>query len=309
MGTAGLEVFDKAGVVVDTLKEETDEDELQSIYSPKTEKVEDEKAEAKPVEEKKVEEKPAEEAVAATSTEATETKPAEKTAEAKTEETEKVADQKEDRAYRLRDMEQQKEIAFLKARLAKLEKGMDNSTDEETEIKPSRIEELQSSINKVAETRGPVLETLLETMELSPKYADIREVCSQGNFSELVAMAADAVAKKENRDPVEVGLELEAAIWSEPNPYKTMYNLVKEHHPRYRVVKTETKKTEEKVEEKKEEKTKVAAKTAASIADAGTGAKVSMAGWTAARIDQMDESELTQVPGDVYEKYLQGALD
>lgn len=308
MGTTGLEVFDKEGVVVDTLAEETDDDELQSIYSPKAEKAEEVKAEVKPVEEKKVEEKPAEEAVAATSTEAPEAKPAEKEAEAKTEEPEKVADQKDDRAYRLRDMEQQKEIAFLKARLAKLEKGMDNNLDEGTEIKPSRIEELQASINQVAETRGPVLETLLETMELSPKYADIREVCSQGNFGELVAMAADAVAKKENRDPVEVGLELEAAIWSEPNPYKTMYGLIKEHHPRYRV-KTETKKTEEKVEEKKEEKPKVAAKAAASIADAGTGAKVGMAGWTATRIDQMDESELTQVPADVYEKYLQGLLD
>jgi hypothetical protein len=42
------------------------------------------------------------------------------------------------------------------------------------------------------------------------------------------------------------------------------------------------------------------------IANMGQGAKGG--GWTAAKIDSLDEDELDSVPAEVYEKYLSGEL-
>ena len=40
-----------------------------------------------------------------------------------------------------------------------------------------------------------------------------------------------------------------------------------------------------------------------------TGKTTAENSWTAARIDEMDETELTEVPPKIYDKYLRGELD
>ena len=49
-------------------------------------------------------------------------------------------------------------------------------------------------------------------------------------------------------------------------------------------------------------------KAASSIQDMGGSGGGTGGGWTADRIDRLSENELNKVPGDIYEKYLQGIL-
>ena len=324
----GLELYDKEGEVVDNLPEDTDDsDELEAALSTKeTTAADSEGDEESPTEgegegegktegtPKEGDEKPAEgeEKVVAPDGEEKPEPPKEEK-----EETPTPTDEEENQNLRAVARDQKKELAFLKARLERLEKSVVTEPEEGQEpLKPARVEELQAVINDVVDKRGPMLEVLVETMEQNPNYADIRTVCSQNNFNYLVSAAADAIAEKEDRDSVEVALELEAAIWSEANPYKTMYEMIKQFHPKYAkpaaseekapVVKEE-KPAEEKPAEKKPVKEPV--KAPASVATAGTGSNISMAGWTAERIDQLDELDLGKVPKEVYEAYLRGELD
>lgn len=321
----GLELFDTEGNVTGSIEDVDEGDELESVFNPKEEAGEGEEegseGETPPAEEPAAEE--GEEDSPDEEKEGEPDKPVEGEGEEKEEEEEEppvpaaIDPEEENRNLRVLARDQKKELAFLKARLERLEKAVVMEPEEGEEgPTPARIEELQAVINEVAQAKGPVFEVLLETMEQNPKYADIREVCSQGNFNYIISTAADKLAADEGKDSVEVALELEAAIWTDKNPYKVMYNLIKEHHPKY--IKPASKKesaesaaSTEKKEEKPVEKKAVGKPPNApsSIADAGTGSKTGIAGWTAARIDQMDEMELSKVPPEVYEKYMQGQLD
>lgn len=312
-----LSLFDAEGNVVEEL-EDDDLDELESAMNPQEEASTEE-------EEVKEEETKSEEETVEAEAEAEEKAEAE--AEAKTEETEETEEATEEESVdlaqenlRLHNLtrSQAKELAFLKSRMERLEKAVVTEPEEgEEPPPPSRIEELQAEINQIAQAKGPSLEVLIESMSQNPKYADVHEVCSQENLNFIIGAASDALAVQENRDAVEIGLELEAAIWSERNPYAVIYDLVKSYHPAYKKVEeTETSEKKEEAQvadgktEKVEEKTvKEPVAAAKSIADAGKGTKTSLAGWTAARIDEMDEFEIAKVPEDVYEKYMQGQLD
>ena len=303
-----LDLYDDKGVVVDQMPEDTDDDsdELESVLNPKVE-VEKEPEESEGTEEVAPEE---------------EGEGEEETKEPSETEPETAPEPDDDEASRLRRLSkrQERELAFLKARLERLEKNVITEPDEGEEAEvPARIEQLQGTINRIAQEKGPAFEILLEAMAQTPKYADIEEVCTQDNFNDLVSIAAERIAADEGRDPVEVALELEADVWQRRNPYSYMYDLIKEHHPRF------TKKADaqaagkeketgegEKPPVEKTKKTLADAeklKAPSTIADAGTGTKTSLSGWTAKRIDEMDEMELDKVPAEVYEKYLQGALD
>ena len=307
---SALELYDLQGEVVDQIadNDSAEYDELDAVLNPVSKDVE-----TPPVEEPKAEVK--------VETPAEETPPVVPPAEApklpETPPEPPVESPKPDAATEnaaLKAMlkEQEKELAFAKARLEKLEKAI--VTDPDEKVIPAKIEELQAEISRVAEEKGPAFDVLLETMEQTDKYADIKQVCTQTNLNYIISEAAEVLAAKENRDRVELALELEAAIWNERNPYKTMYEMIKTYHPSYakpavKPVEEPPKPVDSVPKPVAEVKPPVVVPAPSTIAQAGAGTTVTMAGWTAARIDELPEDELKSVPAEVYEKYLQGALD
>jgi len=255
-------------------------------------------------------------------------KPAEKAEEKPAEKVETVPDvqplEEQNRELRQILRQQKRDMEVMRQKLGRIEKrsleaskkvedevddsalfgkpsdGKKEATPAPDEISP--IESVQQELVTIARVKGPVLETLLETMELSPKYTDVREVCSQANFDDIFEAIGQAVAEKEGKDASLAALEAEAAVWKMPNPYKYMYGLVKQYHPKFvgRQPKTE--------EGKEKPAAKKPADAPSSIANVpGKGAPTNA--WSAARIDEMDEMELNKVPPEIYEKYLAGELE
>ena len=220
---------------------------------------------------------------------------------------------------------QKREMSILKAKLERVEKRSlaatkeaekaiddDESLFEQPVKKPaepaddfSPMEVLQTELAQIARVKGPVLETLLEVMEASPKFEDVRDVCSQANFDDIFEAIGDAVAAKEGKDASLAALEAEAAVWKMPNPYKYMYGLIKQHHPKYAV---RQQKKEGEAAPKPKEAAKKPVEAPSSIADKA-GKSAPSNSWTAARIDEMDEMELDKVPKEIYDRYLRGELD
>ena len=187
----------------------------------------------------------------------------------------------------------------------------DDEDDEEDEGKKkgkekeeslSTVEELQGAIAHVGATKGAVLDVLLETMEQSSKYEDIREVCSRGNFDDIFEVIA-AEATKDGGNLDETLLEVELNVWNKSNPYKYMYDLIKKYHPTY-AKKDDTAEPGDK--DKGKEKT--LAKAPGTIVDKGGDSNLK-SGWTAKRIDDLPEDELHTVPKEIYDKYMKSELD
>ena len=191
-----------------------------------------------------------------------------------------------------------------KSDLSFLEEEEDEEGEGEEKVELSEIELLQQDIKQTAEQRGPILETLVETMELNDKYSDLRKVCTQSNFDDMFEAIGLAVAEKEGIDPVIAALKAEAEIWKLPNPYKYMYDVIKKFHPSFKG--KEGKGDADKGKGKSENVTVV--KAPSSVAGMGGGSGKSAGAWTAKRIDDLPEDELDKVPEDVYEKYLAGEL-
>lgn len=165
----------------------------------------------------------------------------------------------------------------------------------------SALEQAQQELATIAQVKGPILETLLEVMEMNPQYSDVRDVCSQSNFDDVFEAVGNAIAEKEGKDSSLAALEAEAMVWKMPNPYKYMYSLIKEHHPKY----IGKGKTPAAVATKEPPKAVKAPSSLANVPGKSAGKNA----WSAARIDEMDEMELDAVPADIYEKYLRGDLE
>ena len=166
----------------------------------------------------------------------------------------------------------------------------------------SPIEMATKELSTIAQVKGPILETLIEVMEMNPKYPDVRDVCSQNNFQDMFDTVGEAIAAKEGKDAGLAALEVEAAVWKMPNPYKYMYDLIKQYHPKYAG-------KEEKKEAVPGTKAPTAPKpTPTSLANV-PGKTSGSNKWTSARIDELDEMDLNSVPPDIYDKYLRGELE
>ena len=192
---------------------------------------------------------------------------------------------------RLREMQQQLE----KSNKSLTEKGLIEEPDEE------EVAEAQ----KADTIRAIQLETLLETMRINPKFEDVDEVVTQSRFDDVVEGFAFAHSQKNGGTAEDYIDAVAAKIWSMPNPYRFMYEKIKQYHPDFKKpeVKEETpapSQTHAKSEPKPKTAPPSVSNLPSSVSESG--------GWTAARIDGMAEEELSKVPRDIYQKYLSGEL-
>ena len=143
-------------------------------------------------------------------------------------------------------------------------------------------------------TRQRELDTILEMTRLNPKYEDVDSVVSQGNFDAAIDSMAAEYATKNGVSVNEAVTAVEGWVWSLTNPYRFMYEKIKEVHPSF----------------KGTEKGKAAPAEAPGSVQGVHGGVGSgdLTGWTAAKIDGLPEAELVSVPKDVYAKYLRNEL-
>ena len=181
---------------------------------------------------------------------------------------------------------------------------------------PGEAEQIEADLKKISAERGGMFELMLEQMTGMEQYKDVGDVCSESNTQDIVAAVADQLVKDQGIDFGLAALRVEQHIWSQPNPYKYLYGLIKEYHPSYTKAASpdtgETGKTGvEGKTGKTDSKTKGKKPPAApgSIANFTGSQDAQRTGWTSERIDNMSEEELSKVPPDVYEKYLAGELD
>lgn len=214
-----------------------------------------------------------------------------------------VDDVREVEIRELRQMlrESKKEMMVLKAAVGRSQQKPKLDDDgEEIPVEPSRIEALQNAIMEVGSSKSAILDVLVETMEMSPKFEDVRQVCTKSNFDDIFETAALKIARDSGKPFEEALLEVELSVWRMSNPYKYMYGVIKAHHPRYAAKQntaTPSKPTP-----------KAAPAAPSSVSGMGGGDVDLKSGWTSARIDGMDIDELDKVPKDIYDKYLMGTL-
>ena len=196
----------------------------------------------------------------------------------------------------------------------KLQKVMvDKGLITDDEIKATEAEE--NAAKAAYLERQSKLTEMVTIMELNPNYADVREVCSQGNLDDVVEAFSRYYIRENGGNLQEVSSKMEAEIWGEANPYKKIYELVKKYHPKFAAKddaakqkdsEDAAKKIAAEADKVKEKKVVDANPSAASIGAGGSGAGGT--GWTSAKIDALPEDELNTVPKDIYDKYLKGTL-
>jgi hypothetical protein len=142
--------------------------------------------------------------------------------------------------------------------------------------------------------RQKELDTILEMTRLNSKYEDVDSVVSQGNFDAAIdSMAAEYAAK--NGVSVNEAVEaVESWVWSLTNPYRFMYDKIKEIHPSFKGAGAS--------------KTTPAEAPGSVQGVHGGAGSGDLTGWTAAKIDGLPEDALASVPKDVYAKYLRNEL-
>lgn len=231
----------------------------------------------------------------------------------KGEEKEEVTLTPEQIAQQARDQEllELKQLAREQKReLDKYAKDLEKATEalKKAELIPGDDPEVTKKLEETQALKLQSLETMLEIMELNPKFEDVREVVSQRHFDDMVEAMAKYIVNNEGGKLNQRVVEVETTIWGMANPYKYMYEKIKQFHPDYMrtVKKNEDDGSGTKDGEKKTED-KIPPKIPGSIHNI-PGASSGQGGWTAAMIDALDELELGKVPKDVYQKYLMNEL-
>ncbi len=192
--------------------------------------------------------------------------------------------------------EQKREIAALQSKQTE-------DLDTEGNRIPTSAEILQSEIGTLITEKGGMIDLMAEGMREMPKYEDLDSVCSRANLDDIIEVIAKELESSENVDFNTAVLSIEKDIWSMPNPYKYIYDTIKEFHPSYGKEEKEV----EKKEEKGEKRDLAAVTTMQSTQDA-SGDSDTKGGWTSGKIDKLSEEELGSVPANVYKKYMQGEL-
>lgn len=290
-----------------------DNDEITSILSGDTEQETDKIDETEETEETEKEEVEKDESTEKGTAEGDGEKTGEVEEETVEEETEPTAKEVADseiqglqeentklRSY-MRGMKQ--DLAVLKAR-----SGRDAIETEEGEDppEPTRVEVLAYELENNLNTNARTFNMQADQMRVTDEFSDIDNVCSERHWDDIVDAASEGIAKQQGVDVAEARLETENFIWGQTNPYKYMYDTIREYHPDFQgaEITTETK-TGGKGTKVTEKEVKSAPSSVASVSSSSTA----KSGWTADKIDKLDEMELSKVPADVYEKYMNDELD
>lgn len=149
------------------------------------------------------------------------------------------------------------------------------------------------------QAREKELDFILEATRLNAKYEDVDTVVSQGNFDATIELMANDYALKHGASKGEAVEAVEGWVWSLTNPYRFMYDKIKEIHPSYTSA----------ARGKGGDKGELPPGSPGSVQGVHGGSGDSdLTGWTAAKIDGLPEDQLRSVPKDVYAKYLRNEL-
>ena len=102
-----------------------------------------------------------------------------------------------------------------------------------TEAKPSEVETLEQEVKAIHDSKDSIFDMQLDVMSESKRYSDVLEVCSDSHISDILDAATKQVAKDQNMDYHTASLSVEKFVWSQKNPYKYLYGLIKEYHPKF----------------------------------------------------------------------------
>lgn len=216
-----------------------------------------------------------------------------------------VLAQKDDEVRELRQMlrDQTRELTSVKSDLSTTKETLRKAIPEAEDA--DEVAAQQSDAKAQAEVRVQQLDTLLETMRINPKYEDIDEIVSQAHFDDVCeAMAKEYVAQNGGQYN-QVIADVEKFVWSLPNPYRFMYDKIKDEHPDF-VKKPATPPAEAEVSSPARS-VDTPPDIASTVVNIPGGESV-QSGWTAARIDALPEDNILDVPSEVYNLYLQGKL-
>jgi len=235
---------------------------------------------------------------------------------------EELQDDEEVRELRTITRSQKAELDKITKEYERLNKLLESKGLVDEDDKKLRSDE-ENAARVSYEKRLGYLGDMLEIMKVNPRYEDVETVVSQRHFDDMITALAKYHVSQKGGDITQVMSEVEREIWSLANPYSYMYAMVKKYHPDYvksedepvakqkdeKVDKKESvdeKKSDEKKEDVKEDKKPK--EQAMSLQDLPGGGGKDGGGWTSAKIDAMDEDELSKVPKDIYEKYLKNDL-
>lgn len=294
---------------IEAFFEEQDDDEVIDITPPTGDTEEEVPTDEEDVEEESIDEETEEE----TEEEVSEDQPEEVVVEKETEESEEDSPEEpvevqasgnelKETISSLRQMlrEQAQEIKILKGQ----SKMVTEKLTEVGHIDESDLESAQEEDEgEVSPERTESLSVLAEAMRVSGKYEDFDEVCSQDNFDEVVEVLAKVAMQEDGGTLTENMENVQSYIWGLANPYRFVYDILKEHHPKYAATEEEE---PVKTSGKEVKKAPKAPKSVGAI-PGGSGGRNE--GWTAAKIDALDEADLHTVPTDVYEKYMRNELN
>lgn len=204
---------------------------------------------------------------------------------------------------------QSRELRLLQDKVNRHDLVQKGDLGSEGDVPLGEVEALSLEIKAISEAKADTFETLLETMELNPKYEDVKVVCSRDNLDEIIERAAFNLNQKTGEDITVLTLKMEKEIWEQKNPYKYMYDMIKTYHPKYAVVAKVEGENNLESDAEKQRRLTTPASAPGSIHNLGGGNENPKgAGWTSEKIDALPEDQLGQVPPDIYEKYLMNQL-
>jgi hypothetical protein len=168
------------------------------------------------------------------------------------------------------------------------------------------IVKLQNEVNSLLKQNKGIHEEFLDMMRYTEAFKDVDTVCTTERVADIIDMASARLAKEHNILPAVAELAVQRSLYSMSSPYKYLYKLIKDHHPDFKKPAQEAKPVTPAASPAPAQQLKPV--NAPSSVVAVPKDSTMNTGWTAARIDALDEDELSKVPPDIYTKYMRNEL-